>query len=565
MVAITNTTSLTFLKEEIDNTLNEAEKHLEAYAANPSQDASINACVEAFHQLRGIFQVLELPAATLMAEEMELVAQSIPSSGNIPGFSAGLSQAIVLLGRYLEYVQLKNRALPELMISGINELRRAAGKPLIQESHFFAVDLSRDRYPPIEASQASQSDLPKLSRRLRHMYQLGLLGILRGQNSSANLKMMARALERIDRLCGPVAISRMWWVARGALEAMIADQMALTPARKALLSQYDRQIKKIIYEGSRALQSDVPLLMVKESIYVVSLCSRASGVLAEIKQVYDLRSRLTDAELQDEIALMSGGSGSVLRTVAENLKTELADVKQSLDLAAQGVADTDYADVAESLMRVAGTLVMVHLNQEAALLKERAAKVRQWQAGNVDPQGLEFQGLVDDLLAIENAVAGLERSLTPADDIRNAETRNSKISLYQLDEARVAVVGECRSGLTLTKRAVASFVENNWDSMHLTNVPPTLAAVSGGLTFLELDRAKGVMDACRSYIEQVLLARDAEAPTREKMDTLADAISSVDYYLESMEEHKPIGESVLEVAEESMEELGYPVVRASAR
>jgi len=126
-------------------------------------------------------------------------------------------------------------------------------------------------------------------------------------------------------------------------------------------------------------------------------------------------------------------------------------------------------------------------------------------------------------------------------------------------------VGECRSGLTLTKRAVASFVENNWDSMHLTNVPATLTSVSGGLTFLELDRAKAVMDACRNYIEQVLLARDAEAPSREKMDTLADAISSVDYYLESMEEHKPIGESVLEVAEESMEELGYPVVRASAR
>ena len=43
MVAITNTTSLTFLKEEIDNSLNEAEKHLEAYAANPTLDASINA------------------------------------------------------------------------------------------------------------------------------------------------------------------------------------------------------------------------------------------------------------------------------------------------------------------------------------------------------------------------------------------------------------------------------------------------------------------------------------------------------------------------------------------
>ena len=99
--------------------------------------------------------------------------------------------------------------------------------------------------------------------------------------------------------------------------------------------------------------------------------------------------------------------------------------------------------------------------------------------------------------------------------------------------------------------------------MHLTNVPSTLGSVSGGLTFLELDRAKGIMDACRNYIEQTLLAKGSETPTGEQMDTLADAISSIDYYLESMEEQKPIGESVLEVAEESMEELGYPVVRAN--
>ena len=112
MVAITNTTSLTFLKEEIDVTLNEAEKHLEAYVADNKLDDHINACVEGFHQLRGIFQVLELPAATLMSEEMELVAQATPGSTDIPRHCAALSQSIVLLGRYLEYVQLKNRPHP---------------------------------------------------------------------------------------------------------------------------------------------------------------------------------------------------------------------------------------------------------------------------------------------------------------------------------------------------------------------------------------------------------------------------------------------------------------------
>ena len=44
------------------------------------------------------------------------------------------------------------------------------------------------------------------------------------------------------------------------------------------------------------------------------------------------------------------------------------------------------------------------------------------------------------------------------------------------------------------------------------------------------------------------------------METLADALTSIDYYLESMEENKPIGDGVLDVAEESVHELGYPIV-----
>ena len=168
-----------------------------------------------------------------------------------------------------------------------------------------------------------------------------------------------------------------------------------------------------IRDSSRALQGDVPLLMVKESIYVVSLCAKSSGVIGEVKQVFDLRQRLSDAELQDEINLMAGGGGSVLRTVAENLKVELGDVKQSLDMASQGVADTDYGDVADTLLRVAGTLVMINLNKESQQIKARAANVRTWTVDQVDPQGLDFQELVDDLLLVELSLIHISEPTRP--------------------------------------------------------------------------------------------------------------------------------------------------------
>src|SRR5699024_4398779 len=136
-------------------------------------------------------------------------------------------------------------------------------------------------------------------------------------------------------------------------------------------------------------------------------------------------------------------------------------IKEGLDLAAQGVADTDYATVAAGLRRVASTLEMIGKEHEATLLRARAKEVAGWSA-DTGVEGARFHALVDDLLAAENTVASLERSLAPADDVRR-EATNERISLYQLDEARMTVVAECRAGLALAKRSLAAFMENQWD------------------------------------------------------------------------------------------------------
>src|SRR5690606_22770361 len=204
----------------------------------------------------------------------------------------------------------------------------------IAESHFFRVDVTRERQPPAAPATASRGDVARLCRRMRHMYQVGLLGVLRGE-SRTSLKLVARALARIDRLCGNAPMGRLWWVARAAVEALLADEMRLTPARKQLLSQFDRQIKRLVYEGERVLESDAPLLLVKESVYLVSLSAQEQGLIGEVKRAFSVRPRFTDAALQEELSLMSGAGGSVIRTVATAVKEELNDIKSTLDMAAQ--------------------------------------------------------------------------------------------------------------------------------------------------------------------------------------------------------------------------------------
>ncbi len=250
---------------------------------------------------------------------------------------------------------------------------------------------------------------------------------------------MARALQRVDALCGDCPLSRFWWVARAATESLATDGMVITPARKALLAQYDRQLKKLVYDGERALAQEAPLLLIKESLFLASLGSGATPAAAEVRRVFGVGGRITDADLQRELALMTGSRGSVIRSVAGALKDEINQIKDTLDLAAQGVADTDYGAVAGGLRRVASTLEMVGKEQEATALRERAGAIADWPA-DTEVDSADFHALVDDLLAAENTVASLERSLAPSDDVRRDAT-NANISLYQLDDARMTVVG----------------------------------------------------------------------------------------------------------------------------
>ena len=64
------------------------------------------------------------------------------------------------------------------------------------------------------------------------------------------LMRLSDAVAACDALEG-ARTHRSWWVARAATESLATDGMVITPARKALLAQYDRQLKKLVYDGER--------------------------------------------------------------------------------------------------------------------------------------------------------------------------------------------------------------------------------------------------------------------------------------------------------------------------
>ncbi|MFZ5723023.1 MAG: hypothetical protein ACOY33_05120 [Pseudomonadota bacterium] len=559
MVAIQRTTSLNLVKEELDATLRQAETGLEAYVENPANPAALNPCIEAFHQVWGVLKVLEVPGAAELAQELESTARHVQQADVKEPQLAALGNGIMVLGRYTEFLQIKGRNLPQLLVPALNALRATTGKQPVPESAFFPCDINGRR--PGEGSDALESDaeIARLTRRLRQMYQVGLLGVLRGDNVATNLKMMDRALERVDKLGGGTPAGRLWWTARGALRALGQRGIEIDRTRKLYLGGIDRHLKQVVAEGGRVLREDPPKVLLRESIYLASLLPTSDQLGAAIRKAFRVSPDApTAAQLVEEREVMSGPGGSVIRTVAAQVHADLTTVKDLLDATMRGGSDAGYAQAAEEMAKVAHTLVMLGLTRESQVLKARAEVVRSWDGQNIDPGSADFQRLIDEMLAVENNVATLEKRFTPGETALEGETKGS---LYQLDDARKVVIAECRSGIALAKRGLTSYIEANFDRAHLNNIPKTLKDVSGGLRFLNLERAVGVLDACMTYIESRLLNANLPSPGANDMETLADAITSVDYFIESIEQLKPIGDGVLEIAEMSMEELGTPVAK----
>ena len=171
--------------------------------------------------------------------------------------------------------------------------------------------------------------------------------------------------------------------------------------------------------------------------------------------------------------------------------------------------------------------------------------------------------MADALLYVENSIAALAPragGLDSTEDEAEQATRQG-MSITQLEDARRVVVSEARAGLSLAKRAITSYIDSNWDGMHLNNVPTTLNTIWGGLLFLQLERAANILKSSEQFISHKLLAEKIQ-PDQTTLETLADALTSIDYFLESMEDNKPLGDSILDVAQESVEELGFPIKAA---
>lgn len=559
-----NLTSLNLVKNELLASIRQAGSNIETFISNRDKGEYLQASLDGLKEILGILHVIQLKGGEILTREMIELGSSIPvgaSESHDKALSA-LSTGFFILPRYFEYSQQSEQCIPVLLLPFINDIRIANNKLPLSESEFFTVRTEAGRpNPPPAAALPAADEFTSLFKRLRQMYHVGLLGVLLGKKTSYSLGLMRRSMERVDRYASDKPMGRLFWLMRVALEVMEKQKMEITAPRKFLLSSVDRKLKQIIKSGSSVFDEKPDEQTLKDLIYIIAISGSSINAAKEVRNAFGVPPMpYTDAQLAQELDNLRGPELGTVQSVAEVIREELRSSKNGLETISQGATDTSesYKEIAESLQKVADILAVVGLVTASNTLKEQASLFRSWIDKKHEANKDELISAADALLFVESTVSTLEKiNLSPEMLAKaNSLAKEEVIAQSNLAEAEKVVLEEAQAGLSLIKRGIMSYQESNFDKNHIANLGKTLNSVRGAMIVLNMTRGADIANRCIAFVENTLLKAEPGGALPQMLETFADAIISMEYYLENYINIGVKDDSVLDIADESVKALG---------
>ncbi|MDH5571648.1 MAG: Hpt domain-containing protein [Gammaproteobacteria bacterium] len=546
-----------WVKSEIDETLDQARKALEAYIEDEADSSQIQFCLNYVHQVRGTLQMVELYGAAMAAEEMENLIQAI-ISGKLTNKNDAyevLIRGVLQLPDYLEHLREGYPDTPMLLMPLLNDLRAARGAALLSENALFSPDLSINAPLP----DSIQGDISKLLRKMRYHYQSGLLGWFRNQNRDSSLQKMAVVIEKLRAVASEQEINRLLWVASGLVESLMHGGLDSSVSVKLLLGQLDRQFKLIIDRGEHALNIDPPSDLLKNLLYYVAT-SRSDGErTSELKKAFSLDKILPDVQtLEQARADMAAPNMALMGTVSAVLIEDLLRVKDNLDLfvRAEERNAVELVPLIDTLSQMADTLGMLGLGIERESVQSLISIMSNIHDGTQTVDDNILMKMAGLLLELENALKEASSARAANVDAEKGKKEVAFDRMHGVEQQKLlkTVIDEAKLELEQIKSAINIFSKNPADNSILETVPSALDRIKGGISILNLDRAADLLNGCILYIRHSLLEKTI-IPNTESLDHLADAISSVEYYLESLAGEWGQPDAILDVAEHSLRQL----------
>ncbi len=536
--------SLHLLRPEIAVTLHDAEMHLSEFNDDSSQAPLLLDSVDTLAQLAKVLRLIQLEEGYELANSLSAGLQKLYDERDRPNndMMMDVSEGIMTLARYIEFVLLKETIEPSLLLPIINQLHSDLNQPVLQLS-----DLTANKNSSIVIANPEQNYQPLKSlgidpKKLVEAYRAGLSVALTAQSNQLSpkerekLKAMQAACEMVSK-----RTDSLFWHAADAAVSDLAGVLPLSNLQKRALIFVEQQFNDYL-----------PVNDSRFADLVQFASSRDSQLALQVQHKFSANT-LDETQLKTMRGFLFGPDREVTSTLNQLIQQEIDLIKSASDSYARQVnlnSSTDEIDsMAQRLHDLSNVFKTLNLNEVSAALTQQIGKVKTWTQPTPD----DFDELLGTLMMAENAAINLAKSHTPG--AVTLPVYNQTISLHQIETAHNTLVQESRTAIATIETALNDYLnDTDKDILHIKPVPDIMRAISGACLFLNLPRQSQLLKRAATVLQNLIEQQGRELSEHE-LAKIADIVMSADYYLESLETNKPAGNHAMYVGYRSLQHM----------
>lgn len=538
-----NLPSLHLLHDEIVVTLKDTETHLSEFNDDNTQAPLLLDSIIVLKQLSRIFKLISLVGAEALNTAIVNGLQRLYDNGdnNDVNLIMDLSEAIMTLDRYVEFVLLTESVEPTLLLPVINKLNAHGQHAPITADYFSAFGSSSVIIANPEKNFQPLHELGLNNELLTDAYRSGLGVALLNQDGTVSADAQQK-LNAMGAACALIAskTSSLFWQAAAAATADIAAILPLTLSQKHTLIYLEQQF-----------QSYLPVMDTRFADLVSFACQRDNKAAQHLRDQY-AQNRLEEPQLEQMRRFLFGPNRALTDTLNTMIQTQINTIKEEVDSYARGdsvnSAEMQTAKIIEELATLGSALRLLGLASAADSLRAAAEEVGRWQA----PSPEDFDRLLLALMHAENATIAMAEMHTPG--AIYLPLNNPHISLHQLNTANDTLIQESRTAIANAEQAINDYLaEPERDMLNIQNIPEMMRQVGGAVRFLQLPTPASMLSQLANYIEQrIESGRRIEDST---LACIADVIMAVDHHLDGFEHNRPVSKQALDVGQQSLSQL----------
>ncbi len=546
---------LTWVKTEIDHSLNQARENLDKLAANAADRAPVKYILTHLHQATGALAMVGLAAATRFNEELEKLVSFLESedANRVPGAVAAAKKGISALSGYLDTLLAGQADAPMRLLAPYRELNRARGVNDANEGDLFFPNLTAPLPPMAVGETLDDAVLAKALQLQRSQYQQGLLKMLKGTDNAEAMGQMHAAVLAIESIEAGTPNRPFWTAASAFFDGLVFGGLEAGPTAKPLFAKLDQQIKQLIDGAGKVAER-----LFRDLLLAVARARPVSERITLLKDIYRLEQLVA---LPDSVR---GSDDEALAALVRELRELTAQQKDTWLKYTSGnrAALEPFGKQALVLAERAGKLpngdvqlVLVRLTDVAPTLRAKAIPPSEAQSLEVATSLLFIESALENYFKLgadfarqaktvgerlKSAMAG--ETLPPMDAIEGGlldeMTRRAqeKLLIFQVGQ-------EVQVNLQNIEQVLDGFFRDAAKRAELAALPAQFAQVQGALMIMELSDAAALNAAVMARVQQ--FAEGSLDGAGEAADMVADGLSALGLYITALQQGSATPREVL--------------------